>query len=338
MFFNMEKEYKEIARDQELFDFNGQDSTEVNKLLVLSDKSGAPLLFYSAIETSVCADGECKLAKIKIYWNLLGNYVGFGVYKKAPLTKNEHDPFTNSDYKKLHQLLGDRHSILERREMDDLIDEIPVVGEALETYKGVDAISGATKKEIKESVVKGGLYSCYALWHLVHGRVVGGMKSHLKTIYSDSITNYLLKSDYQDYQEFGLKKLSDAKFALHIQDVIRIFNTSSPITRAYILKKIPNELFQKEIVTIQLYTVFSKVDKNTRTQLIEKMKDSNTKSSELLVSQIDSMTKNQLAFYLVFLKEHPAYLNKTIKTALKKYTRSKGVKYKLEVKEFIREV
>ena len=50
------------------------------------------------------------------------------------------------------------------------------------------------------------------------------------------------------------------------------------------------------------------------------------------------MTKNQLVSYLEFLKEHPTYLNKTIKKKLKKYVRSKGVKYKFEVKGFIKEV
>ena len=149
---------------------------------------------------------------------------------------------------------------------------------------------------------------------------------------------WLSQSNYIDYQEYGLKKISTEDFQDHIKDVIRIFQTISPITRAYILKKIPNKLFQKEIVTIQFYTAFSKVDKNTRTQLIEKMMYSDVKSSELLVSHIDSMTKNQLVLYLVFLKEHPAYLNELIKKELKKYTRAKDVKYKLEVKEFIIEV
>jgi hypothetical protein len=95
----MGQEYKKIAQDQEVFNFIGKDSTAVYKLRLLSDTAGAPILFYSDIETSVCADGACKLAKIKVYWNLLGNYVGFGVYKSAPLTKNEHDPFTHADLK-----------------------------------------------------------------------------------------------------------------------------------------------------------------------------------------------------------------------------------------------
>jgi hypothetical protein len=338
MFFNMDQEYKEIALDQEIFNFTGQDTTVVHQLRMLSDSLGAPRFFYADIETPVCADGECKLAKIKVYWNLLGNYVGFGVFEKTPLTKNEHDPFTHADYKKLHQLLGDRYSVLERRKMDDLIDEVPIVGAALKTYKGIDAISGATKKEIKESVVKGGLYSCYTLWHLANGAIVKAMKSHLETIYSDAITNYLLQSSYLDYQEYGLKKLSKEKFEEHIEDVIRIFHTTSPITRAYILKKIPRELFQKEIVTMNFYSKFHEVDKNTRTQLIAKMIQSDPKSSELLVIHIDIMTNNQLESYLELLKKHSAYLNEFIKKELKTYARSKDVKYNLKVTEFIREV
>ena len=84
-------------------------------------------MFFSDIETPVCADGECKLAKIKIYWNLLGNYVGYGI-------DNEHIHsqslnmilLKKQTMSKLHRLLLDDNSILKRRKMSDLIDEVPV--------------------------------------------------------------------------------------------------------------------------------------------------------------------------------------------------------------------
>lgn len=336
MFFNMAQEYKEVVEDQGLFEFYGQDTAVVHELHMLSDTSGAPRLFYAAIETPVCAGGKCKLAKIKVYWNLLGNYVGFGMYEKTPLTKNEHDPFTNADYKKLHQLLGDRHSILERREMDDLIDEVPVVGEALKIYKGVDAISGATKKEIKESVVKGGLYSCYTLWHLVHGEVVKDMQQHLKSMYSDTINNYFLKSPYVDYQEYGLKNLKQQDFDDHFEEVIQIFKETSSITRAYILKKIPNDLFVEKRVTNQFYEMFSKVDMNTRTQLIQKMRVAHSDSSQILVEQITDMTKNQLTAYLKYLEEEAVSIDRKVKSYLVKASNYKGYTYNYLIKEFLK--
>lgn len=333
--FNMASEYLDIVESKELFHFSGNDSLVTHCIELLSNKNKEPLFFYADIETPVCADGECKLAKIKIYWNLLGNYVGYGIDTKTPLTKNEHDPFTSADYKKLHQLLGDRHSILERREMDDLIDEVPVVGEALKTYKGVDAISGATKKEIKESVVKGGLYSCYTLWHLANGDVVKEMQKQLKSMYSDAINDYFLKSAYVDYQEYGLKNLKQQDFGNHLEEIIQIFKETSPITRAYILKKIPNDLFSEMEATDQFYRQFSNVDLNTRTQLIQKIKVAHVGSVQILLGQIPIMTKNQLTVYLETLGKDSNAMNSAIKKDLKKYAKSKDFQFNYLVKEFL---
>jgi hypothetical protein len=334
--FNMASEYLDIADSRELFHFSGNDSLVTHCIELLSNKNKEPLFFYADIETPVCADGECKLAKIKIYWNLLGNYIGYGIDNQTPLTKNEHDPFTSADYKKLHQLLSDRHSILERREMDDLIDEVPVVGEALKTYKGIDAISGATKKEIKESVVKGGLYSCYTLWHLANGEVVKDMQKQLKSMYSDTINDYFLKSLYVDYQEYGLKNLKQQDFGDHFDDIIQIFKETTPITRAYILKKIPNELFVEMRVTNRFYGLFSSVDMNTRTQLIQKMKVAHFDSSQILVEQIPIMTKNQLTAYLKYLEAGSVSIKKKVKSNLRKTSNYKEYTYNYLIKEFLK--
>ena len=132
LFFNMGDEWKDIAKDVPVFNFKVKSidtsytSSITHQVRLLSNSKKQPVLFFSDIETAVCADGECKLANLKIYWNLLGNYVGFGIDPDLPLTKFEHDVFETEDYAKLHELLLDEHSILKRRKMSDLIDTVYV--------------------------------------------------------------------------------------------------------------------------------------------------------------------------------------------------------------------
>ena len=146
----------------------------------MSETSNEPRLFYCDLETSVCADGECRLASIKVYWNLIGNYVGYGIHNEDPLTKYDHDPFEREDYEKLHQLLLDNNSILRRKTMYDLVDKVPIDSISKNNSNNIDGLSSGTKKEIASAVVKGGLYSCYTLWHLVHGEVKQLMNSYLE--------------------------------------------------------------------------------------------------------------------------------------------------------------
>lgn len=126
------------------------DSVGAQKIYLLQDINREPVLYSSNIVTPVCADGDCKLMHITLYWTLLGDYAGFDRCVEEPLTKHDHDEFLFADYWKLHELLQDHNSILKRRALDELVTK-PKPSE----MEGVDALSGATVKEVKESVVSG---------------------------------------------------------------------------------------------------------------------------------------------------------------------------------------
>lgn len=341
MFFSMTNEWKDIAKDEPIFEFTVKSldtiyNTQLNhKVRLLSSSSGEPRLFFSDIETSVCADGECKLANIKVYWNLLGNYVGYGIYSKYPLTKFEHEHFEKEDYAKLHKLLLDDNSIIKRRKMSDLIDKIPVSPSNINS-KDLDGISGATKREIKESVVKGGLYSCYTLWHIVHGEVKEKMKTYLQSISSEVLNHYFLYSSYKDYQEYALKQLDKTEFSEFSNQILKIFKTTDALTKAYILKKIPSDVLTEFKISTQLYNTFPEIDINSRTLLIQKMESANPNAVEILSKNLNYMTKNQLKLYLKFIEETPGSLTREIKSNMIKASNYKGYIYNHLIKEFLK--
>ncbi|SIQ98206.1 hypothetical protein [Maribacter ulvicola] len=342
MFFSMNNEWKEITKDESIFEFTVKSldtiyNTEIaHTVKLLSNNAGEPKLFFSDIETTVCADGECKIANIKVYWNLLGNYVGYGIYPEYPLTKFEHDEFEKEDYAKLHKLLSDDNSILKRRKMSDLIDKVPVAPSNTNLSKDMDGVSGATKREVKESVVKGGLYSCYTLWHIVHGPVKDKMKDYMLSLNTSELNRYFLYTPYKDYQLYALKQLDKTKFKTHSEQIIKIFKTTDALTKSYILKKIPSNVLSEEKITVEYYSTFPDIDINSRTLLLKKIKFANPISVNILSRYLDYLTKNQMELYLKYLESVPNHLYKKIKGELVKMSKNKNYPYSYLVIEFLK--
>ncbi|MEP3837672.1 MAG: hypothetical protein ABJM36_08490 [Algibacter sp.] len=341
LFFNMGDEWKDIAKDVPVFNFKVKSTDSsyttsiTHQVRLLSNSKKQPVLFFSDIETAVCADGKCKLANIKMYWNLLGNYVGFGIDPELPLTKYEHDAFETQDYAKLHQLLLDEHSILKRRKMSDLIDTVHISKPNLFS-NSIDAVSGATKAEIKQSVVKGGLYSCYTLWHIVHGEVKEKMKTYIDSLHSDELITYFLESPYKDYQQYALKQITAKEYEKHIESILQIFKSNNAVTRAYIIKKTPVSVFSDKKIAEQIYQTFPDLDINTRTLLIKKIEHTHVIAVEVLSENLENMTKNQLKFYLSYLKNNSNNIHKSIELNLIKTSKNQDYTYSYLISEYLK--
>ncbi|MFY0650764.1 MAG: hypothetical protein JXQ96_01960 [Cyclobacteriaceae bacterium] len=338
MFFNMGDEWQKATITADSIVFQSMDSLMQHQVNILMNADKEALLYFSDLETTVCADGECRLARIKLYWNLLGNYVGFGIHHEDPLTKYDHDPFDSEDYSRLHGLLMDNNSILRRKKMDDLVIRVPTDSSQSVKNVSVDGMTSATKKEIKEAVVEGGLYSCYTLWHLIHGEIKQKMKDRLKENYNDSIQLSFLFSEYQDYQTYALKKMDAEDFALHGDRIAHIFNGTSPLNRGYIMKKMPINMLIQEGMVRQFYTNFSALDVNSRTQLIQKLNESHHSAVEILSSYAQLLTRNQLKLYLEFLLESQSNLTATVVSNLELAQNSKEYAFVYLIDEFFEEL
>lgn len=306
IFFEMDEDYLGVAHRQVVFSFPGKDSLVEHTMELLSDGQGQPLFFYADILTPVCIDNICKPMAIAIYWNLTGDYVGYGLHPEEPLTKYDHELFEQADYEKLHALLRNPHSILERRKLEDLFDPEAVSAKQV-TYKGeeVDAVSGATRKEITESVVEGALYSCYTIWHLVHGEVRKKMAAQLEAMYSPALGSRFLGSPYTEYQMYALRHFERSDMAAHLPRIIELFETTPPVTRRYILKKLPDSVWASDTLCLDLFRRFSELDINSQTLLVELLPHAPVEAAVYLATQAGSMTKNQLTRYLDFLRELP---------------------------------
>jgi len=334
MHFLIGEQWERAVQSEDAFLFKNPDTLIDHQMKLLMDETGLPLFYYADIQTPVCIDGICKPVHLELYWDLIGHYAGFGIYPEELLTKYDHDLFEEEDYLRLHNLLLDQNSVLGRKKLSQLYEKETTRDESIK-FKGVaiDGISGATKREVKESIVEGGLYSCYTLWHLAYGASTEKIRSYLPSIYSDSLSNYFLHSGYEAYQLYALKKLSHTDFEEKITSIVPVIKEGKPLTRSYLLKKTPKNLYQHPLVVNELYKNYTDFDLNSRTLLIKNLEFSTPTALSFLAEQLSNLSENQLKIFLIAVDKMQA--REAIKEQLAAFSKDTTAPYHYVVKEFL---
>lgn len=152
--------------------------------------------WYRRVATEVCLTGDCRPIEVGIFWDCTGNFEGLEVFKE-PLTKTDHSDFTTWDYRKLMSILKNDWSPLREYALSELVDE--------KKEEGVDAVTGATKREIAEAAVEKAVYTTHTLWHLIHvGEKEQLAKLTARRLAEGPLLDDLLKTDRERYQPFLL--------------------------------------------------------------------------------------------------------------------------------------
>ncbi|SHJ04956.1 hypothetical protein [Pseudozobellia thermophila] len=274
------------------------DSVGTQKINLLQNKKREPVLYSSNIVTPVCADGDCKLMHITLYWTLLGDYAGFDRSVKEPLTKHDHDEFLYADYWKLHELLQDHNSILKRRRIDELVTR-PKPSE----MEGVDALSGATVKEVKESVVSGALYSCYVAWHLVHGKIKEELRAYTVARQNQDMLLRMLNSANTNYQMYALENLGEEGYEAHFPRITELFRSGIPLVRSFIIKNLADAFARSPSIMQPFWEALPHIDINTRSLLLQHIDSAPDATVTAISTQLGVLTKNQLIQFLSHLED-----------------------------------
>lgn len=124
---------------------------------------GMPVFYSRNIRTSVCFDNKCRLLKITLYWNPSGRYLGFVLPENEYLSKKDHDPFSESEYEKLNQLLADPNLPLGTISYNELVLA------SKPSIQGVDGVSGATSKDMLAYVIEGAAYTTHKMYAIIYG-------------------------------------------------------------------------------------------------------------------------------------------------------------------------
>lgn len=158
---------------------------EVDKEITIYElraTTGLTRWYGQEVFTEVCMSKECKQVHIWLFWNGLGDYLGFQLEGDDQLTKKDHEPFTKNDYKQLDQILADKGSYFRYMELTDLIAN-------QDSARQVDAYSGATKSFLTAYSVEGAVYTCFTLWRIVHGTV----RERIRALFRQRIDNSYLE-------------------------------------------------------------------------------------------------------------------------------------------------
>lgn len=256
-----------ISNSIKIFDTYSADSIFINPVYIYEDAVSKEKKYFEILETSVCSDTLCRIANLKIYWDLAGNYLKFDTISGNPLTKNDHLEFDAFDYQKLHQTLSDDNSILGDKTKEELIDNTKV-----RVSETIDAVSGATAQEIKSVVVDGALYTTYSLWQLTHGTIKQQLRNYTEANYNPIIENQLLKSKNPKSLIFGLRNMKEDIYSSCFNQIIDIMKQGTPLVNFYIAKNIPKSVLSIKKNKESILMIWESLDRNTTSILSEKLK------------------------------------------------------------------
>lgn len=250
---------------QKAFIFESEEYAVADTILICRNADGTPSGYTTNLNVAVCNDGLCARLILKVNWDLAGSFVGYDTIKGHPLTKFDHKRFAGPDYTKLTGILKDKNSILGTFEKEDLIDKRIKIKATT-----VDAVTGATSKAIKNSVVEGAVYSTYALWHLINSSLIDSMRSHTLKIHSMQVANLLLNSDNYDSQLFALKQMSDDDYRAAFPLLLRVIKKSVPFIKSYMITKAPLPFAERE-KNLQFVSIFPELDSNSKSVFIDRI-------------------------------------------------------------------
>ena len=209
--------------------FNSASDSLKIQLQVKNDSLGLLDGYMGRISTPVCEGSKCYTIEINFYWDLIGRFIHFDTLSGKGLTKLDHIPFTEEDYRKLEAILRTPISRLGAYSKEELVKET--------RSSAIDGITGATKVELKESVIEGAVYSCHTLWHIAHGPMVVELQSVTQRFFSKDLVQKLVSGEDQVINYFLINNFSAQEFALYLPEVLKLLNMVRATTQRMPSKK-----------------------------------------------------------------------------------------------------
>ncbi|MEM9829315.1 MAG: hypothetical protein AAF944_01680 [Bacteroidota bacterium] len=295
----------ENTSEEKAFEIYYQDSIKVEVQLHYQTEQ-RPEYYVAHVTTPVCKEGLCHILIVDLYWDLLGNFMRYELPPQRPLTKFDHEEFSEADYAKLDKILADEYSLLGDHALGDLVDESTEL-----VSEEVDAVTGATMKSVENTVVSGAVYTTYALWHLVNGEIAQRIPQHTQSLWNEELLQQFLQSDQYPYHYYALDHLSDEQFAYYLPQVMRLMEESSVFVSRYAIQKFPEALGQDSVAQLVLTEQFPEADFTTQNLILEKLAPVplHTSSLEVLSQPLEQLSEQQLKTVLDLLQKNAQNLS-----------------------------
>jgi hypothetical protein len=267
---------------------NDSISVQVN---LKYDVQGLPDYYFCHVNMPVCEEGLCRLMIVDVYWDVLGNFLKYELPPGEALTKMDHVEFTTEDHQKLRSILSNKASILRDYPLDDLMDRSRVV-----KSKVVDAVSAATRVEVKDAIVSGAAYSTYALWHVVNGPIASRIEEYTRPLVREALVLKMFRSNDFYYQYYALNHVPEGKMKTYVPEIIDLVNRGVSYIPYFAIEKVPEEGWSVDDYQVALLKNFRSADFELQNAFIGKIADVKLCSDALdeLVAACAKITDKQL--------------------------------------------
>lgn len=218
-----------------------EGDAEVDWQTVLDDQ-GIPDFYVAHVKTPVCEESQCYDIEVLLQFDLTGQFLGLDTLAGKGLTKLDHIPFTDGDYRQLQYLLMDERSPLGRYEMEALITDT--------RNSELDGFTGATILEIRDIVVDGGVYSCFTLWNLVHRNLKFITQERTKALFDNGLIRKMASYKEERYYYFIINNLASEQWLLYEEALLPLLTFDQGYFLKNAFEKMPVEFLENEVVQI----------------------------------------------------------------------------------------
>ena len=274
------------------------DSLEV-EINVRLDSLGMPDGYEANVLTPVCEVDKCYDIEIQFSWDLIGRYQYYDTIPGSPLTKLDHEPFVGEDYQKLHEILSNANSVLASYEKEELVKDTRT--------SSIDGFTGATIREVKESVIGGAVYSCYTLWHIVHGAIIDSLASATKSMFSKNLVGKLVAKDDQEINYYLINHFSDEDFSIYLLEILTTIQEGEGYYAKNAIDKIPTQVLNNQEAQVFFAGQFEKLNYFAQVALLKKLDKSALEDGfkEVLAKQLENRNSYRNELIQKLIEEQP---------------------------------
>ena len=260
-----------------------KDSVTNETVSLRKIKDNILLDYYKKVKGEVCYDDECRLLDIVVYWNITGRYLGFELPKEEFLSKYNHEPFSESEYQRLHTLLADSSIPLDAVSFEKLLEQ-PRNEEGT-----VDAVSGATSKSVAGMVVKGAAYTTYKLWNIVNGPTMDFVSELTEKQLTPTLIHRILQSSDNNDKLWALNRIdTTTELTLDLEASLLEIISSDDFYLAYsAIHAIDPVHLNASDLQERLFSIYANVNHSIQKELLKKLMQSPFLSSEVVGASRD---------------------------------------------------
>ena len=260
-----------------------KDSVTNETVSLRKIKDNILLDYYKKVKGEVCYDDECRLLDIVVYWNITGRYLGFELPKGEFLSKYNHEPFSESEYQRLHTLLADSSIPLDAVSFEKLLEQ-PRNEEGT-----VDAVSAATSKSVAGMVVKGAAYTTYKLWNIVNGPTMDFVSELTEKQLTPTLIHRILQSSDNNDKLWALNRIdTTTELTLDLEASLLEIISSDDFYLAYsAIHAIDPVHLNASDLQERLFSIYADVNHSIQKELLKKLMQSPFLSSEVVGASRD---------------------------------------------------